>query len=431
MKKAILFALLLVAASAAAETTAIVGATVHTVGPHGTIEGATIIMTDGRIAGVGKGITVPAGASVVDASGKVVTPGLFTPTGQLGLVEVGFSAGPLDAVQRGDENTASFDVSTAFNPRSTLIAINRIEGVTRSLIEPRAAGPDENGYTSSVISGLAAVVNLSGDAASVDASASAVVVNLGETGVALSGSSRVSAMLVLQNALDDAADYRDNRFAWERGQHPGFDLSEADLQVLQGVLSGQIPLLIHVDRASDIAALLNLKREYGVRLIISGGAEAWMLADDIAAASVPVLIAPEANLPSNFDSINARGDSATILSEAGVLVAFADGQSQTHNARNMTQSAGNATVAGLSWDDALRAITLNPAEIYGVDEYLGSLEAGKLADVVIWPGDPLELTNYPEAVYINGKAVEMTSRQTLLRDRYLDTASTTPPAYRN
>ena len=425
-----LLAFVLVGA-AHAETTAIVGATVHTVGPGGTIENATIIISDGRIVSVGNDVKPPDGATVVDASGKIVTPGLFTPYGSLGLVEVGFSAGPDDSVQRGDEFTASFDVADAYNRRSTLIAVNRIEGITRALIAPGAGGPDDSGNTSHVISGLATVVNLGDGPGSIDRRAAALVVNLGEPSVGLAGGSRAAVLMKLRQALDEARDFRDHGDAYERGQHSDYTYSAADLEALQDILSGDVPMLAIIDRASDIEVLIALTREYGIHTIIGGGVEAWMLADKIAAANIPVILAPTANLPSNFDRLNASLKSAQILAAAGVTIAFADGRDQTHNARNITQSAGNAVAEGLPWDDALRAITLSPAEMYGVADRIGSIEAGKDADIVIWPGDPLELTNYPEQVFIKGESIEMVSRQTLLRDRYLDTDDTRPPAYRN
>ncbi len=413
-----------------AQTTAIVGGTVHTVGVAGTIENATVIIEGGIITAVGKNVAAPSGATIINAAGKVLTPGLFTPFGQLGLVEIGMSAGPLDAVQRGDQFTAGFDVADAFNPRSTLIAANRIEGVTRALIAPQSRGADESGNSSHVISGLAAVVNLGGGADSIDSRAAALVVNLGEGGRGLAGESRVSNLLVLRNALDEARDYRDNKIAFEQGQRREYQHSVADLESLQGVLSGDIPLLVNVHRAADMEALIRLTAEYGIRAVISGGTEAWMIAGQLAAAGIPVLMEPTDNLPSNFDRINARRDAAGLLIDAGVKIGFAGPASQTHKAGNMTQSAGNAVSEGLSWTDALRAITLAPAEIYGLADRLGSLEAGKEADIVIWPGDPLELTNYPEQVFIKGNAISMISRQTLLRDRYLQTGSGKPPAFR-
>ena len=415
----------LVATTAGAQTMAITGATVHTMGPDGTVGNATIVIDDGRFISVVEGGAAPDGATVIDASGKVITPGLFTPIGFLGLVEVGFSAGPLDGLQRGNEFTASFDVADAFNPRSTLIAVNRIEGVTRAVIIPSPGYPDETGNMGSVLSGLAALVNLGGGDDSMEQRSVAMMVTLGESGSYLSGGSRAGAVLELRAALDEAAAYED-----DPGEREDYRLSIRDLEALQGVLEGDVPLYVDVERASDIRVLIDLVEEYGIRAIIVGGTESWMVAEDLAAAGIPIVLGPQNILPGSFDQLNARRETAAMLIEAGVTVAFADGQSHTHNARNITQSAGNAVAYGLSFDAALRAITLAPAEIFGVADRLGSIEAGKEADVVIWPGDPLELMSYPEQVYIRGEAVDMTSRQTLLRDRYLQTDSELPPAYR-
>ena len=416
---------------AQAEITAIVGATVHTVGPAGTIENATIIISDERIAAVGENIVAPVGATIIFATGKVITPGLFTPYGHLGLVEVGLSAGPDDSEQRGDQFTASFDVADAYNRRSTLIGVNRIEGVTRALIAPSPAGRDKWGINSHIISGLAAVVNLGAGPGSVDRRAAALVVNLGEDGAEYAGGSRTAVFLTLRQAIDEARDYGNHEDAHERGQHADYTYSVSDLEALQGVVSGDVPLLALVDRAADIEVLISLSREYGLRTIIFGGVEAWMLADEIAAANISVILAPTANLPSNFDRVNASLKSAPILAAAGVTIALADDKNSTHNARNIAQAAGNAAAEGLSWDEALRAITLSPAEMYGVADRVGSIEPGKDADIVIWPGDPLELVNYPEQVFIKGESIDMVSRHTLLRDRYLDTDDKRPPAYRN
>ena len=419
-------ALLALALPAAAATTAIVGGKVHTVGPQGTIENATILIIDGRIEAVGDDVEVPAGAETIDAAGKIITPGLFSPFGQLGLVEVGMSAGPSDYAQRGSQFTAGFDVADAYNSRSSLVAINRIEGVTRAVVAPMPGYPNESG-AGHILAGLAAIVNL-GDDNALDRRAAAMVVALGEYGAALSGGTRTAAWLTLRNALDEALDYREHKGDFERGMRRDYVHSMNDLEALQGVVNGNTPMIVGIDRASDIEVLIELVNEYGVTAIISGGAEAWMLASELATADIAVIAGPSANLPGNFDRINARLGSASILIDAGVKVAIADADAQTHNARNLTQSAGNAVALGLDWDAALRAITLSPAEIYGMAATTGSIEPGKAADIVIWPGDPLELTNYPEQVFINGEAMPMVSRQTLLRDRYLQTDM--PPAYR-
>ena len=414
-------------AAAHAETLAVVGGTVHTAGPAGTIENATVIIDGGRIVSVEAGGRVPDGADVIDASGKIVTPGFFSPAGRLGLVEVSSSAGPVDAIQRGAHFRAGFDVADAFNPRSTLIAINRIDGVTRAAVLPDASRPGDDGATSAVISGLGSVVNLGGgDDDSIDRRGAAMVIHLGENGAGLAGESRAAALLELRLALDEALDYQEHADAWERGQHRDYAYSRADLEALQRVLERDTALYVHVDRASDIHSVLRLSSEYGgLRWIVAGGVEAWMVADELAVAGVPVV------LPGNFDRLNARDDNATILVNAGVAVAFADDSATTHNARNITQSAGNAIAEGLSFEQALEAVTLAPARMFGIADRLGSLEPGKEADLVIWPGDPFELTNYPDTVIIRGERVPMQSRQTLLRDRYLDVTSETPPAYRD
>jgi len=411
-----------------ADTTAIVGGKIHTVGSQGTLENATIIIQDGVITAVGTRLGVPDGATVIDASGKIVTPGLFSPTGRLGLVDVGMSAGPVDSSQVGDQYTAAFDVADAYNSRSPTIAVQRIEGITRAAIMP---SPGFNDYgMGHVLSGLAAIVNL-GDNNAVDRRGAALVATLGESGSYYANGTRTGAWLVLRNALLEAADYRDHKGDFERGMRREYQHSVADLEALQGVIAGDIPLLVNIERASDIETLIELTETHGLEAIISGGTEAWMLADELANAEISVIMNVTNNLPGNFDRLNARRGAANILAAAGVQFALTDNQSQSNNARNITQSAGNAVADGLEWDAALRAITLAPAKIFGVDAKLGSIESGKVADIVIWPADPFELTTYADQVLINGVVIPMESRQTMLRDRYLQMNSEKPPAYRD
>ncbi len=420
-----LLAALLVTLPAFAETTAIVGGTVHTVGSEGRLENATIIIDDGRITAVGSGLAVPDGATVIDAGGKIVTPGLFSPIGRLGLVDVSSSSGPVDSAQTNEFFTAGFDVADAYNRRSVAIPIQRIDGITRAATVP---SPGSDG--AHVLSGLAAIVNL-GDNNALDKRGAAMVVTLGESGSHYAGGSRTAAWLTLRNSLDEALDYREHKRDVERGMRREYQHSIADLEALQGVIAGDTPLLVNVHRASDIETLIALTEEYGLDAIIVGGAEAWMVADELASAEIPVILQVTSNLPGNFDQLNARRGAASVLATAGVLFALSDSQSESNNARNITQSAGNAVADGLSWDLALRAITLAPAEIYGVDSNVGSIEAGKAADIVIWPADPFELTTYADQVLINGVVIPMESRQTMLRDRYLQMDSEKPPAWRD
>lgn len=423
------------ATTAMAQITVIQGARVHTAGPLGTLDNATVVFEAGRITALGTEIDIPADATVIDAIGKVVTPGLFSPLGQLGLSEVSAVTETNDATQRGNIFSASFDVADAYNPRSMVVAVTRSDGITRAAITPVAGAPDSEGNTSRVISGLGSVVHLGDSNEHFVRRGAIVVANLGEAGSSVAGGSRAAAVMELRSALNDALDYRDNKDAVARGQWRDYSISIADLEALQWVVNGSIPLLIHANRASDISVVLGIAAEYNIRAVIAGAAEAWLVADHIAAAGVPVILDGAANLPASFDRINARLDSPDLLATAGVRFALVAGAlgagGDTHNARNITQAAGIAVANGLAWEDALKAITLVPAQIYGVDDQSGSIEVGKDADLVIWNGDPLELSSYPQQVFIQGQSISLQNRHTLLRDRYLNSDTARPPAFRN
>jgi imidazolonepropionase-like amidohydrolase len=428
---------LFVAQAASAETVIYRGATVHTLGPSGTLKNATIEIRDGRFAAVGVDVEVSRatngdseGDRVIDVAGKIITPGFFSPMGQLGLTEVSGVDETVDFLQRGELFSASFDIADAYNHRSTLIAINRAGGITRAITAP-SPGYAEEGAAPQLFSGLAAAVQLGDRPDFVVDRHVAMVVSLGEGGSWVAGGSRAAAMLALRSGLDDATDYRRNKKSYERGQRREYSLSMADLEALQPVLAGEIPLLAHVDRASDIESLLRLAADYGIELIIYGGAEAWMVADALAAARVPVILDSTANLPYSFDALNARLEAPAILAAAGVEISFGGNwHSETHSARNIAQSAGNAIANGLPWIEGLEAITLSPARMYRVDDKCGSIEVGKEADLIVWSADPLELTSNPEQVVIRGETVSLENRQTLLRDRYLQLDSALPPAWR-
>jgi imidazolonepropionase-like amidohydrolase len=290
--------------------------------------------------------------------------------------------------------------------------------------------PDDFGNMSGVFSGQASFVSLKSGPGFLLRRGAALVVNLGEAGSELAGGSRAAALQQLRNALVDAQDYRQNKAAWTRGDRRDYSISGTDLEALQPVLDGEVPMLVRVNRASDISVLLGLGKEFSLRIILLGAAEGWMVATELAAANVAVILDATNNLPTSFDQLNARLDSAAILSAAGVRLTFGgESSSQTHNARNITQAAGIAVANGMNWDMALRAITRTPAEIFGIADRLGSLEPGKAADLVVWTDDPLELTSFPEAVFIAGEAVSLENRQTLLRDRYLNRDPERPPAF--
>lgn len=418
-------ALILVLAAALApaawgEVVAITGGRVHTMGPAGTIEGGTVLLEDGRIRAVGRDVAVPAGARRVDATGKVVTPGLFDSLSRLGLVEVSAVEGTVDATVEEERLTVAFDVARAVDPRSTLIEISRVEGLTRAVVAPQ---PGE-----SLIAGRGAIIHLGGPEQYLVRSPVAVFAVLGERGAELAGGSRGAALALLEEALEDALDYRENREAWERAERRPYALSRLDLEALVPVVRGELPLVVTVHKASDVEAMLDLAKEHRLKLVLAGVAEGWMVAKAIAAAGVPVLVNPISNLPDRFETLGSTLENAARLRKAGVTVAFMSGDA--HNARNLKQGAGNAVAYGLPWEEALAALTIVPARVWGLADRIGSLEPGKEADVVVWDGDPLEVTTFADAVFIRGAEMPMETRHTKLRDRYRKLDGDLPPAYR-
>lgn len=406
------------AAPAGAQTIAIEGGTVHTMA-GAPIEGATVLIRDGRIAAVGTNVTVPAGAQRIDARGKVVTPGFFDSNTNLSLVEVGAVQGTRDfsmAEWQGpaaDFVAAAFNVADAINPRSVLIPVNRSAGVTTVVTRPEGG----------LISGQGAVIDLEGDDISdvIARNPVAMFATLGERSQSAGGGTRAGATLRLRQVLDDTRFYMRNSAAYDRGDARDLTAGRLDLEALRPVLQGEMPLVIEAHRASDIRTALRIADEYDLRLILLGATEGWMVANEIARAGVPVIVKVLQNLPSNFERLGARYENAALLREAGVTVAITS--SDTHNARNIKQEAGNAVAYGMPYDEALRAITSVPAQIWGVSSSHGTLETGKVANVVVWDGDPLELLTSVEAVVVDGQQVQLNTRQTELRDRYLAPAS--------
>lgn len=406
---------------AMAETVAITGGKVVTLGPAGTIDGATVVIRDGRIASVGRNVEVPDGARRIDATGKIVTPGLMDSLSRLGLVEVNAVEGTQDAATEDDRITAAFNVADAINPRSMLIPVNRIEGLTRAVVAPQPGN--------SLISGQGVVIHLGGPGDYLIQSPVAMYGILGEGGAGFAGGSRAAALLRLREALQDARDFHENRRAFEQGERREYALSRLDLEALQPVIRGELPLVLAVNRASDIQTVLRIAKEEKLKVILAGAGEAWTVAGEIAAAKVPVLISPIDNLPGSFETAGATLENAARLHKAGVTFAFMTGDA--HNSRNIRQHAGNAVAHGLPWDAALAAITAVPARLWGLSDRYGTLEPGKDADVVVWDGDPLEITTFADHVFIRGAEIPMESRQTRLRDRYKNVPGDLPPVYQN
>ncbi len=404
---ALLTSLLLGSAAVAAPPVAILGATIHTMGPAGEIRNGTILIENGTIRAIGANVAVPAGATRIEAAGKIVTPGLFDSLTRLGLVEVSQVDGTVDASIENDLITAALNVADGLNPDSSLIPVNRIEGLTHALVAPDAG--------KSLIAGQAAIIQLGAGEIVLRAPAAMFAV-LGEAGAEKAGGSRAGAILLLREALADARDWADHRADWEKGARRSYALSRLDLEALGPVVRGELPLVVLAHRASDLSAALRLAKDEKLKLILAGANEGWRVAAEIAAAGVPVVLNPLDDLPGSFESLGATLENAARLKAAGVRIAFAS--FDPHNARNIRQAAGNAVAYGLPWHDALAAMTIEPARIWGVADRLGSLEPGKEANLVIWDGDPLEVTSYPERILLRGAEIPLHSRQLELRDRY-------------
>jgi imidazolonepropionase-like amidohydrolase len=287
------------------------------------------------------------------------------------------------------------------------MAIARIEGVT--------SAATSMGRTGQLFNGQGALISLGDISDPVIQDRAFISTRLGNNGADTVGGSRSVIWVTLEKALAEA------KFAMGRSLTPidewHGELSRADIAALIPVVKGEIPLLVDARRAADIRQVIALKqRQPQLNIVITYATEGWRVAKDLAGSNIPVILDPEANLPFGFDQLGSTLKNAGRLASAGVEVSIGI---ETHNIRLARQHAGNAVANGLSWDQGLAALTINVAKLYGIDDKLGSLEVGKIADIVIWSGDPLEITEAAELVLIAGEKIDMHSRQSKLRDRYL------------
>jgi imidazolonepropionase-like amidohydrolase len=400
---------------ASAQTIAITGGKVYTM-TGAPIENGTVVITNGRIVSVGANVAIPAGAQRVDASGKWVTPGFINSSTQLGVVEISQVSDTRDMEARGKDNiAASFTVWEGLNPNSVMLAPARKEGVTTFVVLP----------TGGLVSGQAAMVDLV-DGTTTDMIMKAPVAMVAEIGDAASAGtgSRGELIVKLRELLEDTKFFMTHRAAFDRAETRDLRASRLDLEAMIPVIQGKLPLLVAVDKESDIDAALRIAREYGLKLIIGGGAEAWMMAGTLAAARVPVLTGAMNNIPAGFAALGQRQESPGVLSAAGVKVGLVGnaggGDEEAFNVRNITQEAGNAVAYGMTWENALKAVTIWPAEIFGVADRVGSLTPGHVANVVVWSGDPFEFTTHAEHVWVRGVERTEKTRQDLLTERYLN-----------
>lgn len=402
----------------AADSLFINDATVHPV-TSPALQKGDIVITDGQIVSVGANLKAPEGATVIEAHGRPVTPALFAGISALGLEEISGEISSVDQALQWDplQNTnrmrPEFDVTPAYNPHSVAIPVTRIEGYGWTLL-----GADR---FSSIIGGRGRAVSLDGSYQNF-LSDPVLFIGMGSAGSPLSGQSRAAQFMLLDQAMEESR----SEMAWT----PDALLTAAGRRTLAGY-SGSGIVVFNVHRASDIRQVLQLAQRHQFDAVVQGGNEAWMVAGQLAEAGVPVILDPLNNLPSDFDSIGSRLDNAALLHQAGVTISFSLPGDATHNARKLRYAAGVAVANGLAFAAGLEALTINPASIFDLPQGYGSIAANAPANLVIWTGDPLEVTTLADVVILNGKSVPMVSRQTLLRDRYLPQKPELPRAYLN
>lgn len=419
MMRALLLSVAIVAASpVAAQDVAITNAKLVVGDGSAPIEGGTVVVRAGKVVAAGAGVAVPAGVEAVDAGGRYVTPGIVAAFSRVGLVEVDAVPGTNDRAAARTRFSAGLDIAPALNPMGSPVAVNRAAGVTRAIVAPSGS--------SNLFAGQGAVVDLGDDMAMVTRPRALQFVAFGEDGSAKAGGSRAATFLLFREQLLAARSYARNPAALAEWGNDAM-IQRADADALVRVIDGTTPLFVRVDRAADILNVLGLKSDFpALKLVLVGATEGWLVAPQIAAAKVPVILSPLSDLPDSFERLGATQSNAGRLKAAGIDVSvgvFDD--DDAHKMGYTTQYAGNLVAltrlpgaSGLSWDQAFAAISSAPARAIGMDGAIGSLKPGRVGDVVIWDRDPLELGSRPTAIWIDGKRQSLTTRQDRLRDRY-------------
>jgi imidazolonepropionase-like amidohydrolase len=458
-RTALAIVLALLSSPLAAQTVAITNGTVVLGDGSEPIAGGTVVVRNGRVIAAGPSVAVPAGAEVVDATNKWVTPGIVAGFSRLGLAEVDLGASGSDDTENGGSPfSAAIDVTPGVNPKASTIAVSRTDGVTRAVVAPVAA--------KSIFAGQGAIIDTGDDMDPIVRARAFQFVELGEGGAGIAGGSRPAAFTLFRNALREAAqlgrnvgsfrvggaqpDARDRPIVQDPNESRLYTtqadraddvlLNRFDAAALVPVLRGDQLLLVHVERAKDILNVLDLRREFpGLKIALVGVTEGWLVADRLAASGVWVIASALNDLPSSFEQLAATQSNVGRMRAAGVNVAIGMiDDNDTRYVRNQRQYAGNLVAlgkvpgaAGVSWGEAFAMISSRPAEAVGLGNEFGSLAAGRRGDVVIWSGDPLELDSAPEAVWIDGVRQPLDNHQTKLRDRYRSLErQALPEAYR-
>ena len=388
---------LLIAPSAFADSVLVTNANLMSMGPLGTQHGVSVLIEDDVIADIGTNITTAAD-TVIDANGAIVTPALFAGATATGLVEVNAVRESADgSMSDTKDNTVQvgFDVRDAYSPLSSVVGVTRVEGFGYSLL--MASGGQYS------VAGRGSLVDFDGGFESFNGS-DVLFVDVGGYAADKVGGSRAAHWMLLDGIMADL-----KRRSSEREY-----LSQSGKEYLKDLIKNGV-FVFSANRAADIRKVISFSNEYRLNSVITGGREAWLLADELAAADIPVMVNGLDNLPSNFDALGSRLDNAALLHDAGVQVLFTSGE--THNARKVRQGAGTAVAHGMPHEAAIEAMTTAASRVFG--GRVRALEVGNRADMVIWSGDPLEVTSYATSVILKGEVTSMATRQSKLLERYL------------
>lgn len=418
MKRLLLLTAALLAAPASAQTVAITNAKLVIGDGTAPIEGGTVVIRSGKVVAAGVSVAIPANVEVIDAGGRWVTPGIVAGFTRMGIIEVDAVDQTNDSAASGSAFHAAIDIAPAVNALTSSIALNRAEGITRAIVAPEARG--------SIFAGLGAVIDLGADTSPVSTPRAFQYMEYGEGGASAAGGSRPAAIATFRNALAQARAYARNPASYA-DQGKDALLTRADAEALGAVVTGRTALMIHVERASDMLALIDLRRDYpAIRMIFVGASEGWTVAAQLAAAKIPVIASALNDLPDSFESLAATQSNVGRMKAAGVLVGLGTiNDNEARQARLEKQYAGNLVAltkipgaTGLDWNSAFAAITSLPAEAIGLGGEIGSLKPGRRGDVVIWSGDPLELDTAAVSVWIDGVKQSLGTRQGDLLKRY-------------
>jgi imidazolonepropionase-like amidohydrolase len=416
-------------ASAPAKTIAIVGGKVLTIS-HGIIEDGTVVMSGGKIVAVGaaKITKVPGGAEVFDAKGMTVYPGLFDSETHLGLTEVEADQNSNDLVETADEVEPQMHVADAFHAETVHIPVERLNGITNAIIAPASEDsiPGQDAAIQLYGRDRDAML-LQGDIALAMNFEGNVRRKANYNGPSKFPTTRMGVATQIRQAFLDAQAYEAERAAAAKPDHKGAPPKrDLKLEALLPYLHGEKPVVLAANEGYEVEVAMGLAKEFHLKVILNHVTHAQDVLDEIASYHVPVIVGPIYDSPRPDERYDAVFSLPAELQKRGVKIALSTAGRDMGGSRNLPYAAGYAVAYGLPYDEALKAITLNPAEMFGLGDTLGSLDVGKTANIVVANGDPLDVRTSVKQVFIEGNAVPMVSRQTKLRDEYMSLTSSKP-----